>query len=51
MKNKKLKAVISASKSVANKHAIYTLGRARTFKNKKKEKLPKKIKNIEDFFY
>ncbi len=54
MKNKTRKTnkvSISANKSMANKHAIHTLGRARTFKNKKKEKPSKKIKNINEFLY
>ena len=51
MKDKKLKVTIAASKSIANKHAISTLGRARVFKNKKKRKPAKKIRNIEDFLY
>ena len=42
---------ISANKALANKHAIKTLGRARVFKNKKKDKPPKKIKRIDDFIY
>ena len=51
MKNKKSKITIAANKSIANKHAINTLGRARVFKNKKKEKPPKRIKNIDEFLY
>ncbi len=49
MKNKKV--AVAASKSIANKYAASTLGRARIFKNKKKKKTFKKIKNIEDFLY
>ncbi len=49
---KKIKrADISAAKSSANKHAIKTLGRARVIPNKKKKKIEKKIKNIDDFLY
>ncbi len=50
-KRKQKRADINASKSVANRHAVSTLGRARVFKNKKKEKPPKKIKNIQDYIY
>jgi len=52
MKKKKIqknKVCVNANKSMANKHAIKTLGRARVFKNRKKEKPPKKIKNIDEF--
>ncbi|WP_155810562.1 hypothetical protein [Persephonella sp. KM09-Lau-8] len=51
MKNRKTKIAVAANKSIAHKHAISTFGRARAFKNKKKEKPSKKIKNIDEFLY
>ncbi len=50
-KIKQNKIAVAANKSIANKHAISTFGRARVFKNKKKEKPSKKIKNIDEFLY